>query len=114
MSTAPDPDYVKFRGRCKELSDAAIAADPSLTLVRGYYDCPLWGRQAHWWTVRPDGTIYDPSVAQFPTKGFAATYVPFDGMLACEECGEPVADVDACFSGRHPFCSGACMAKAVL
>jgi hypothetical protein len=43
-------DYIEFRGRCKELSEKAVAADPSLTLVRGYYFCPIWCiEEQHWW-----------------------------------------------------------------
>lgn len=48
-------DYLKFRGKCKELSEAACAEDPSLALVRGHYYCPIWNvTEPHWWTVRPD------------------------------------------------------------
>lgn len=27
-------DYQRFRGRCKEMAEAAVAADPTLTLAR--------------------------------------------------------------------------------
>ncbi len=65
-------DYLEFRGKCKELAEEAIRADPSLRLVRGFYHCPMWGKQAHWWAVKSDGTVVDPSVKQFPTAGVAA------------------------------------------
>ena len=38
-------DYQKYRGKCKELVEAAIIADSSMRAVRGYYHCPLWGKQ---------------------------------------------------------------------
>lgn len=28
-------NYAKHRGRCREMREAAVAADPTLTLVRG-------------------------------------------------------------------------------
>lgn len=59
----------RLRGRCRELAEAAAFTDPNLTVVRGHYDCPFWGMQPHWWTVRPDGSIYDPTAAQFPSSG---------------------------------------------
>ena len=62
--------YATFRGRCKELSEAACVEDPTLTLVRGHYWCPLWNvTEPHWWTVRPDGAIYDPSKGSIPLEG---------------------------------------------
>jgi hypothetical protein len=56
-----DTDYLTHRGKCKEMSEAAVAADPTLTLVRGHYFCTLWGEQAHWWCKRQDGIIVDPT-----------------------------------------------------
>lgn len=100
-------DYSKFRGRCKELSEAAVAADPTLTLVRGYYHCPFFGKEQHWWTVRPDGTVFDPSARQFASKGLGE-YEPFDGTIDCSECGNNVSENRALIDGRYAFCSGKC------
>jgi len=101
-------DYLEFRGRCKELSEAAVTADPSLTLVRGHYFCPLWGtEEPHWWTKRQDGTIYDPSCRQFPSNG-KGTYEEFDGIVYCEECGTGVPEDEAVIDGAHGFCSSRC------
>lgn len=97
--------YLEFRGKCKELSEAAVAQDPTLTLVRGHYVCPFWGEQEHWWCVTPDGAIVDPSVAQFPTKGAGADYVPFDGTVKCARCGKTILEDDAMFEGNYAFCS---------
>lgn len=114
--STPDPlnerrapsDYGKFRGRCKELSQEAITADPTLRLVRGWYHCPLWGKQAHWWCVRPDGTVVDPTVSQFPTRGSGAEYEEFDGTFECEYCGKSVVEVDGYRVEHHFYCSYEC------
>jgi len=106
-------DYLKFRGKCKELSEAAVLADPTLTLVRGHYWCPLWNKdEPHWWCVKPDGTIVDPSKRQFPSAG-AGTYTPFDGHVACAECGKDMLEEEASFDGRYAFCSCACNMRFV-
>ena len=62
-------DYEKYRGKCKQFSEELCAQDSSLSLVKGWYHCPIWGRQEHWWCKKPDGTIIDPTVNQFPSKG---------------------------------------------
>lgn len=96
--------YARFRGKCKELSEAAVAADPALTLVRGHYWCPVWGtREPHWWTVRSDGSIHDPTAQQFPSKGLGV-YEPFDGTVECAECGKALREEDAAFHGNYAFC----------
>jgi len=103
-----ESDYMKFRGRCRELSEDACKADPSLKLVRGHYFCPMWGKQAHWWTVRADGSVFDPSAAQFPSRGMGE-YVPFDGWLECDQCGKPIKEGDVQYGeGRYVFCSYRC------
>lgn len=106
--TDTSSDYLTYRGRCKELAEAAIAADPSLMLVRGFYLCPLWGKQAHWWCVKPDGTIVDPSVKQFPTGGVGAEYIEFDGTIECEYCGKGVPEEKAYAYCQHRYCSYTC------
>jgi hypothetical protein len=108
MSASAVSDYTTYRGRCKELAEACSAADPSLRLVRGFYLCPLWGKQAHWWTVKPDGTIVDPTVRQFPTAGVGAEYEEYYGTIECENCGISRLEQDAYFSGHHAYCSYKC------
>ena len=83
-------------------------SDPSLRLVRGFYHCPLWGKQNHWWCVRSDGTIVDPTVKQFPTAGAGAEYEEFDGRIECEYCTKKVPEVDAYMVDQHAYCSGTC------
>lgn len=106
-------DYAKYRGKCRELCDQAIAEDPTLKLVRGHYHCPMWGPQAHWWTVRPDGSIHDPAVQQFPTCGFAAEYVEFDGAVECSQCGKKGKEEEFSFESNYRFCSTACHMRFV-
>lgn len=99
-----DHNYA-LRGTCQEAAEAAVAADPSLTLVRGHYYCPVWGEQAHWWAVRTDGSIVDPTAAQFPSLG-RGVYVPFNGIVSCAECGQEMPEKDVQYAdGRYAFCS---------
>lgn len=106
-------DYEMYRGRCKEFCDQAVMEDPSLTLVRGHYYCPIWNTdEQHWWTVRQDGTIFDPTKNQFPSKGLGV-YTPFDGMVECSNCGKPMHESEADFEGRYAFCSYTCYGQFV-
>jgi hypothetical protein len=108
-------DYKQYRGLCKELSESAAQADPSLTLVRGYYICEEFGKQPHWWTVKPDGSIFDPSCLQFPSGG-TGTYIPFTGDFTCCICGKNVAEADvySCeLGGKDPLCSSECYGQYI-
>lgn len=110
---SPEEGYKKYRGRCRELSEAACREDPTLTLVRGHYFCPLWcSEEPHWWTVRQDGTIYDPTRLQFPSKGFGI-YTPFNGVIACSNCGKEVQEEEADIDGNYAFCSHLCHGQFV-
>jgi hypothetical protein len=106
-----ESDYLKYRGKCKEFCENAVNNDPDLTLVRGHYLCPFWGMQTHWWTVRKDGTIFDPTIKQFPST--AGEYIPFDGSIKCEECGEETSEESMVTHGHHVFCSGECLCRCV-
>lgn len=106
-------DYTDLRGKCKELSEQEVKDDPSLTLVRGYYHCPIWGRQQHWWCKKPDGTIVDPSVKQFPTAGVGADYEEYDGIVFCEYCSSSILEDDAYFVDHHVYCSDAHYARDI-
>jgi hypothetical protein len=108
MSANSQSDYLEYRGKCKELAEQAVKDNPTLRLVRGHYLCPIWGQQAHWWAVSPDGTIVDPSVKQFPTAGVGAEYVEFDGNIECEFCHKMVAEEDAYMAPPHAYCSYEC------
>jgi hypothetical protein len=110
MSTEPATEvdnYQKYRGKCKEMSEALVATDPTLRLVRGYYYCSSWGIQEHWWTQREDGTVVDPTKDQFPSKGMGI-YEEFDGLLYCEVCNKEMREEEADFAGCYPICSYSC------
>lgn len=110
---AEQDDYSQYRGKCKEMSEALVAADPTLTLVRGHYFCPFWGEQPHWWTKRPDGTIVDPTKNQFPSKGIGE-YVEFDGTVECSNCGKRIREEDGDYESNYVFCSYECHYHFVL
>lgn len=106
--------YVAFAGKCRAMSEAAVAADPTLRLVRGWYHCPLWGKRGHWWAVRPDGAIVDPTVTQFPTAGAGAEYEEHLGLVDCDECGKQgVPEAEAITMSNYAFCSSRCAGRFV-
>jgi hypothetical protein len=102
-----------LRGKCKEMAEEASKNDPSLTLVRGWYDCPIWGEQPHWWCVDQDGKIVDPSRDQFPSGGIEEFYRPFNGTVICSQCGKEMAEEHAKFHGNYAFCSYKCEGKFI-
>lgn len=106
-------DYLTYRGKCKEMSEALCLEDPTLTLVRGHYFCPMWNRdEPHWWCVKPDGTVVDPTAKQFPSKGHGI-YTPFNGLVTCDECGKEVPEAEAHFDSNYAFCSHRCHGRFV-
>lgn len=105
-------DYLEFRGKCKQMSQALVNKNPSLTLVRGYYICPYWGEQQHWWTKDKNGVIIDPTSKQFPSKG-CGEYIEFDGNISCSECGKEISEDKARIEGSYAFCSTKCNARFV-
>lgn len=129
MSRTPDEimaDYSKYRGKCREAVEELLKERPELTAVRGYYFCPIWCRdEAHWWAVDAEGVIYDPTKLQFPSGG-SGTYTPYDGNVACDECGNHIElDPDVIdrpvrkdgekvyHEGRYIFCSHKCILRFV-
>ena len=107
-----ESDYVKYRGKCKEMSQELVKADPSLTLVRGHYWCYMWGEQPHWWVKDKDGKIIDPTANQFPSKG-SGEYVEFNGRVSCSECGKDMDEKEARFDSNYAFCSTRCNMRFV-
>ena len=105
-------NYQKYRGKCKEFVDNAVKNDPSLTAVRGHYDCPIWGKQQHWWCVRQDGSIFDPTAKQFPSGG-AFDYIAFDRNVECAQCGKNTPENETTFNGNYGFCSTGCAMRFV-
>lgn len=100
------------RGRCQELSEAMAAQFPELRVVAGYYHCPIWKSQQHWWCITPDGKIVDPTAAQFPSGGLGKyeELAPEDRPIGtCMDCG---ADV---FPNPYApeFCSDTCRLSTI-
>ncbi len=105
--------YRLYRGKCKQMSEALVAEDPTLTLVRGHYFCPIWNSdEPHWWCEQQDGSIVDPTREQFPSKG-SGIYTPFNGMCECSNCGKEVAEEDATFDSNYVFCSSKCYGRFI-
>jgi hypothetical protein len=100
-------------GKCREYAEQAVRENPLLRLVRGYYHCPIWGKRHHWWTVKPDGKIYDPTEDQFPSKGIGE-YEEFDGYIICEKCGTRQLEEKAQFVGSHSYCSYECCFQSIF
>ena len=106
-------EYMSYRGKCKEMSEALLVADPTLRLVRGHYYCPIWNtEEPHWWCEKPDGTVVDPSAKQFPSKGLGI-YTEFNGFVNCAECGKEISEDEAVFESNYAFCSTRCLMRFV-
>lgn len=101
-----DDGYRLLAEKCKKICDAIAAADPEWRIVRGHYICPMWGKREHWWLEAKDGTVYDPTVFQFPTS--LGDYVEFDGTVECAQCGKQMKEDEASFHGNYAFCSNVC------
>lgn len=100
-NVAADP-----RGQCKEVTEHMSVAFPELRRIRGHYVCPTEGRLPHWWLIGSDGTIIDPTKAQF-TSGGAGAYEPHEGPEptgTCLNCGEYVY-------GERTFCDDRCQSE---
>ena len=86
-------DYLKYRGKCREMSE-------ELCMTRhcdGFYHCPVWGKEPHWWCVTQDGVILDPSVKDFqPLEMEQYT-------MECEYCHKTVLEGDAYFVEHHVY-----------
>lgn len=108
----PEDGYRLLAGKCKTICEAIAQADPQWRLVRGHYVCPMWGFRAHWWLVAQDGTIYDPTVFQFPVPRIG-DYVEFNGRVECAECGKEMDESEAEFESNYAFCSGRCHGRFV-
>jgi hypothetical protein len=92
-------------GTCREATHAMVVFFPELRRARGFYDCWVWGERTHWWCVASDGSIVDPTAAQFPSRGLAPYREITDESEiptgACLNCGGFVF-------GGQTFCSDAC------
>ena len=108
-----ETDYMKYRGKCKEMSGALILEHPNLRLVRGHYWCPISNRnEPHWWCVDKRGNVYDPTKKQFLSKGMG-DYIEFDGVCECSQCGKKGQENEFHFESNYQFCSTPCHMKFV-
>lgn len=107
-------EYLKYRGKCKELSEKYIQDHPEYEIIKGWYWCPFWGKQQHFWTRhKKTKEIVDPSKNQFPSKGMGE-YIEYDGMLECEYCGTSIHEEDVYFVDHHVYCSYTCYGRDVM
>jgi len=107
--------YKKYRGKCKEYCEQLIKEDPTLRMVRGYYWCPIWNTdEGHWWCVKPDGEIVDPTKLQFPSAGHGQ-YTEFDGNCECSQCGKSFKEEVGIVMGNGNYicCSNRCAMRLV-
>jgi hypothetical protein len=99
------PDREKAAYRCAGAVVAMVEAFPELKAVRGWY-----GHAAHWWCVAPDGSIVDPTAAQF-LQPLEETYTPFRDGIDPEPIGKCMACGEYVWSGTEPnACSPECLA----
>lgn len=98
-------------GLCAALSLEMQKVFPELERVRGHYVCPFWGNREHWWLVTSDGTIVDPTVEQFPSKGLG-DYIEWEEG-ASEPTGECYNCGDYTFNDES-FCSSTCEQTTIL
>jgi hypothetical protein len=108
--------YLKYRGKCKELAQKECDINKELTLVKGWYYCPIWNvKEQHWWCKDNKGNIVDPSRLQFPSGG-VGDYEEYQGTFPCSNCGKEILekDIKQEFSQSvYILCSGDCYAKFV-
>lgn len=89
---------------CRRISEEMCEAFPELRRVRGHY----YGggmQHAHWWCELPDGTVVDPTAAQFPPGGRYVEYTGPDPLGKCPNCGELVWEDKG---GGRDFCDRVC------
>ena len=101
-------NYLKYRGKCKELAEK-LASKNGYKLVRGFYYDPIWNKkEQHWWCVDNNGNIHDPTALQFPSNGMGE-YEEFNGIIECANCGRPIKEEEAIIYNGYPFCGDKCM-----
>lgn len=106
-------NYQLYRGKCKEMSEAACLEDATLSLVRGFYHDPIYGKEPHWWCKKPDGEIVDPTSKQFAFGGIPEFYEEFNGVCECAECGIEKPESEMKFASNYSFCSSKCLMRFV-
>lgn len=94
-------------GECKKVTQEMSEVFPELKRVSGFYYDMSWGRRQHFWMITPDGTVVDPTAAQFPSLGRGHYEEITDPSLiptgVCMDCGQDV------YNG-NTFCDAECEA----
>lgn len=99
--------HKSVRGLCDSATKAMVIAFPELRRAAGFAHT-TWGPDQHWWCVAPDGSVVDPTAAQFPVV-FRYEELDLDNPAdaarvptgVCADCGDPVY-------GGKSFCSAEC------
>jgi hypothetical protein len=98
-------------GKCREAVTEMRKAFPELAEVRGHVTC-AWGRRGHFWATAPDGTIVDPTRAQFPGPVEYEAWNPGQTVRVgrCMNCGEDIwrEVTDLSQVRREEVCGDAC------
>ena len=98
-------NYNDAYGKCKEVTQKMQNVFPELTLIRGFYHCPIWKQRCHWWLVDSQNNVIDPTARQFPSNG-SGEYIRWnekdkEPTGKCINCGE------YCYDGGT-VCSDKC------
>jgi hypothetical protein len=99
------------RAECNQFTREFVMKFPHLTRVPGFYGRVIgdYHGTEHWWCVEPDGTIVDPTAAQFQP---GHTYTPLDEnkhtikIGRCMNCGDDIFGLKA--QGPKSICSKEC------
>lgn len=94
------------RAKCMEYTKAMTAAFPELRRVSGFYtfgeedgsDTEESPGEEHWWCVAPDGSIIDPTAAQFFPGGNYVEYREDFHVIRrgrCMACGSDIYGLKA-------------------
>jgi hypothetical protein len=82
------------RGRCQGAATRMSETFSELRLVRGYCLLANGWRPQHWWCEAPDGTVIDPTAAQYTEYTDIIGYEEYDEALhgplpigKCMHCG---------------------------
>lgn len=112
------PTRISALAVCQGATAKMVEAFPELKRVPGHVYTVHFGRRAHWWCETPDGSVVDPTAAQFE-DAFMLEYHPFEPgqevrVGRCMNCGD---DIDAVVQelGKQPeglysttFCDKEC------
>lgn len=103
------PTRLEAVGMCLTATRRMVEAFPELRRVPGWVD-----GQDHVWCVTPDGSIVDPTRAQYGLVGEYVAWEPGDEVCVgkCMNCGDMIyRHVDTLEGPRVTLCSDECYAS---